>query len=58
MVLLIGNYAPDRQQSMLRFNTMMLEGLTSAGIAAELVRPEPFFGKFRAAGAFVGKWLA
>ncbi|MGZ5001803.1 MAG: glycosyltransferase family 4 protein, partial [Chthoniobacterales bacterium] len=55
---MIGNYAPDRQQSMLRFNTMMLEGLTDAGIAAELVRPKPFFGKFRAAGAFVGKWLA
>ncbi len=58
MVLLIGNYAPDRQQSMLRFNTMMLEGLKAAGIAAELVRPEPFFGNFRAAGGFVAKWLA
>jgi glycosyltransferase involved in cell wall biosynthesis len=58
MVLLIGNYAPDRQQSMLRFNTMMLEGLTAAGIAAQLVRPTPFFGNFRAAGGFIAKWLA
>ena len=58
MVLLIGNYAPDRQHSMQRFGTMMLEGLSAAGVAAELVRPEPFFGKFRLAGAFVSKWLA
>src|SRR5450755_1793921 len=58
MVLLIGNYAPDRQQSMLRFNSMMLDGLIAAGVLAELVRPEPFLGKFRAAGGFVAKWLA
>ena len=55
MVLLIGNYAPDRQQSMLRFNRMMLEGLQAAGVAAELVRPEPFFGKLQL-GALT-KWL-
>ena len=58
MVLLIGNYAPDQQQSMLRFNTMMLEGLTSAGIAVETISPEPFLGNFRGAGGFVAKWLA
>ncbi len=56
MVLLIGNYAPDRQQSMLRFNTMMLEGLRAAGLEAELVRPKPYFGKLQL-GA-VTKWLA
>ena len=58
MVLLIGNYAPDRQQSMQRFGTMMLQGLTAAGVAAELIRPEPVFGNFRLAGAFIAKWLA
>ena len=58
MVLLIGNYEPDRQQSMQRFGTMLLQGLTAAGIAAELIRPEPFFGNFRLAGAFMAKWLA
>ncbi len=56
MVLLIGNYAPDQQQSMLRFNTMMLEGLRAAGVAVELVRPEPFFGKLRLGP--LTKWLA
>ncbi|MEY2490048.1 MAG: hypothetical protein QOC70_1990 [Verrucomicrobiota bacterium] len=58
MVLLIGNYPPDRQQSMQRFAMMMLEGLTTAGVPAELIQPEPFFGRFRYAGRFVAKWLA
>lgn len=58
MVLLIGNYAPDRQQSMDRFAVMMLDGLAAAGVRAELIRPEPFFGRFRYAGGFVAKWLA
>lgn len=58
MVLLIGNYAPDQQQSMQRFGLMMLQGLTAAGVPAELVSPEPVFGQFKGAGAFVAKWLA
>src|SRR2546425_4350875 len=57
MVLLIGNYPLDRQQSMQRFGTMMLRGLNASGIAAKLIAPQPFFGKFRAAGGFVAKWL-
>ncbi len=58
MVLLIGNYQPDQQQSMQRFGTMMLEGLRAAGVAAELIQPEPVLGNFRLAGALVAKWLA
>jgi len=58
MVLLIGNYPPDRQQSMHRFAMMLLDGLTSAGVPAELVQPRPFFGRFRYAGSFMAKWLA
>jgi glycosyltransferase involved in cell wall biosynthesis len=58
MVLLIGNYKPDQQQSMQRFNAMMLHGLTAAGIPAELIRPEPVFGKIKSLGAFATKWLA
>jgi len=57
MVLLIGNYAPDEQQSMLRFGRMMLDGLAVAGVRAELLAPHPFFGRFRAGGRFVAKWL-
>jgi glycosyltransferase involved in cell wall biosynthesis len=58
MVLLIGNYAPDQQQSMQRFSAMMLQGLTAAGVDAQLIRPPAVFGKIRVFGAFVAKWLA
>jgi glycosyltransferase involved in cell wall biosynthesis len=58
MILLIGNYPLDRQQSMQRFAMMMLNGLTAAGIPAELIQPRPFFGRFRYAGRFIAKWLA
>ncbi len=57
MVLLIGNYAADQQQSMQRFSTMMLQGLTAAGVSVELIQPEPRLGNFRWAGGFVAKWL-
>lgn len=57
MVLLIGNYAADRQQSMQRFAMMMLLGLTSAGVAAELVAPKERLGRFKLGGAFLAKWL-
>ena len=43
---------------MQRFGTMMLEGLTAAGVPAELIQPEPVFGEIRFAGGFIAKWLA
>jgi glycosyltransferase involved in cell wall biosynthesis len=58
MVLLIGNYPLDNQPSMHRFAMMMLDGLAAAGVPAELIRPRPFFGRFRYAGSFIAKWLA
>jgi glycosyltransferase involved in cell wall biosynthesis len=58
MVLLIGNYALDRQQSMQRFTTMMLQGLSAAGVSAEIAAPAPVLGKLFGAGNFLGKWLA
>ncbi len=42
MVLLIGNYAPDQQQSMQRFSKMMLRELRALGVAARLVQPAPW----------------
>jgi len=36
---------------------MMLDGLTAAGVPAELIRPQPFFGRFRYTGGFIAKWL-
>jgi hypothetical protein len=41
MVLLIGNYPADQQQSMQRFAAMMLRHLTAAGVRAELIHPQP-----------------
>jgi glycosyltransferase involved in cell wall biosynthesis len=58
MVLLIGNYTPDQQQSMQRFSDMMLQGLTAAGIPAELIRPEPVAGRVKSLGKFAAKWFA
>ncbi|MEO8440389.1 MAG: glycosyltransferase family 1 protein [Spartobacteria bacterium] len=57
MVLLIGNYPADQQQSMQRFAMMMLRGLAAAGVPAELIQPQPFLGRIRFAGPFVAKWL-
>ncbi len=57
MVLLIGNYLLDRQQSMQRFSAMMLEGLAAEGIDAELLRPESTFGGIKFFGRLVQKWL-
>jgi glycosyltransferase involved in cell wall biosynthesis len=57
MVLLIGNYTPDQQQSMQRFNAMMLQGLRAAGIAAELIRPEPLLGNIKLLGKSTAKWF-
>src|SRR5438045_841125 len=58
MVLLVGNYLADNQPSMHRFAMMMLDGLTAAGVPAELVRPRPYLGRFRYAGTSIAKWLA
>src|ERR1700719_2984476 len=58
MVLLIGNYPLDCQQSMQRFTTMMLQGLTTAGIPAEVAAPTPVLGEFFGVHNFIGKWLA
>ena len=57
MVLLLGNYPLDQQQSMQRFGAMMLHGLRARGIEVELIAPQPFFGKIRFLGGFVAKWL-
>jgi glycosyltransferase involved in cell wall biosynthesis len=58
MILLIGNYPLERQQSMERFAMMMLDGLHAAGTPAELIRPRPFLGRIHFLGNFVAKWLA
>src|SRR5438270_4582651 len=57
MVLLIGNFPPDQQQSMQHFSEMMLRDLRALGIAAELVCPEAHFIRITPAQfGFLRKW--
>jgi len=42
-IVLIGNFLPDRQESMLRFESVLAEGYASRGLSVEVWRPEPFF---------------
>jgi len=57
MVLLIGNYLPDQQQSMLRFNEMMVQGLRERGVETQLIRAPAMLGRIQVLGATVAKWL-
>src|ERR1043166_3619505 len=57
MILLIGNYPPDQQQSMERFSEMMLQGLAAAGVDTKLIVPDSIMGNFGWAGQFARKWL-
>jgi glycosyltransferase involved in cell wall biosynthesis len=57
MVLLLGNYQPDQQESMQRFSAMMLRGLTARGIETKLIAPQVIFGNVGFLGAFAKKWL-
>jgi glycosyltransferase involved in cell wall biosynthesis len=44
-IVLVGNFLPDRQESMLRFERALADGFTARGLAVEVVRPEPRFVK-------------
>jgi glycosyltransferase involved in cell wall biosynthesis len=56
-VLLVGNYLPDRQQSMQRYAEVLRAELAARGHTVELLRPEPRFAGARAAPTGRGKWL-
>ena len=57
-VLLVGNYPPDRQESMLRFASMMENGLVSSGLSVSSVAPSSRFLGTRSSVSGLGKWLA
>ena len=56
-VVLIGNYAPDRQESMLRYADMLYGGLTEAGLSVRHVAPRAVLRRGRRAANGVDKWL-
>ena len=44
-IVLIGNFLPDRQESMLRFERALADGFRSRGLAVDVWRPQPRFVK-------------
>jgi len=57
-IILIGNYVPDRQESMERFTQMLKSGFESAGIDVAIWYPTVFFGKLsKSTLSGFGKWL-
>jgi glycosyltransferase involved in cell wall biosynthesis len=59
MVLLIGNFPPDQQQSMQRFSEMMLRELRALGVAAQLIQPQKHVtGLVPCQFQFLRKWAS
>ena len=56
-VLLVGNYAPDKQESMQRFSAMLETELRALGHQVRTVRPLPRLNRRGAGAAGVAKWL-
>jgi glycosyltransferase involved in cell wall biosynthesis len=57
-IILLGNYAPDGQESMERFAQMLNTGFQKSGIATEIWRPVSIVGgRVGTAHAGIGKWL-
>ena len=56
-ILLVGNYAPDRQQSMLRFAALMQRELTARGQQVTLLQPSPILTRILPARGSTAKWL-
>ena len=56
VVVLIGNYPLDRQESMLRFRNLIQTQLESGGFSTESIFPQGFFGRIPQKGV-LAKWL-
>jgi glycosyltransferase involved in cell wall biosynthesis len=57
-IILIGNYAPDQQESMERFAQMLASGLQNAGHEAEIWRPSIYVGRWnKSTNSGLGKWV-
>lgn len=56
-VLLIANYALDRQQSMTRVANLLETGLRAIGLNVQVIRPPVFFGRILPSQRVLNKWL-
>ena len=50
VIVLLGNYAPDRQESMLRFRDLMQKHLAADGYTVESIVPQAYLGTLTASG--------
>jgi glycosyltransferase involved in cell wall biosynthesis len=57
-IILIGNYRPDKQYSMLIFEELMAEGYVAWNVKVCAIRPGVIFGNLMCVGASFSKWLA
>jgi glycosyltransferase involved in cell wall biosynthesis len=57
-IVLVTNYAPDRQESMLRFSATLAAELPRQGLQVEVLAPRPVFGGRGSPHSGAGKWLA
>jgi glycosyltransferase involved in cell wall biosynthesis len=56
-VLLVGNYAPDAQESMQRYAALLHEGLREAGVHVTLVQPRAVLNSRNASPQGFRKWV-
>lgn len=56
-VLLVGNYLPDRQQSMRRYALLLQQRLSPVVDELDLMAPRPLFPKLLATGGELAKWI-
>src|SRR5207247_8469140 len=56
-ILLVGNYPPDRQHSMLRYAEWLSSMLTARGIQADLLQPSVQLGRLVRPSHPLHKWL-
>jgi hypothetical protein len=57
-IILIGNYLPDKQESMIRFAYMLNSGFIKSGFTSEIWYPKALFGAVvRSPNTGFGKWL-
>ena len=56
-ILLIGNYPPDKQESMLRYADLMQRELAARGHEVALLQPQPILAGSRPVSGGLGKWL-
>lgn len=56
-ILLVGNYAPDRQESMARFCQILERGLSTQGIEVRITRPGEFFTRWVSEYSPLRKWF-